>query len=43
MRKSILKCVVKLTDVLNANLKAFTAIFRILSRSKDMDITLFVA
>ena len=40
MRKSILKCVVKLTGVVNANFKTFTAIFRIMSRSKDIDMTL---
>ena len=39
VRKSILKCAVKVTGVViaNFNLKAFTAIFRIMWRSKDMD------
>ena len=33
----MLKCVVKLTGIVNANFKAFTSLFRIMSRSKDMD------
>ena len=38
MRKSILKCVVKLTGVVNANLIRHLELFyRIMSKSKDMD------